>query len=503
MSLFEKIKKVLTDYGFIIIISILGIAVLNFSFQKTCDDITFSMIGNTSVTALLKGALMQGNGRLLGNFFCYLIKYSLFTFIEKTVIWSGIVFLIIKIIDSKNIIANTTIAVLTIYPCDTIFSQVYGWNSGFQNYVFPVLLILFDVFLLLNTEKIKYEILAFILLILTSFTGQFFSENSSLFAVCLAVILLITNIQNKSKLKYIIAYFVSTFFGFILMMTYPHILGTSEKIASYRQYATSFSNLISLALKNYRLISKDFAGYSFLWIILSAAFMILIKNVISKVFSGKLFKISIFVSEIILIGYPIFSLIYSLIIKNQLEFPRYYFNRFLCISLGLYLITILFISLTLIISKNKQGKFTAYSSLLAIISVFPLLVVSPVGARTFYIIFLCFFISGMMGIKNTIEQIKPTKIIYSCGIVTLICVLSVLIMAETDNRYCYNIREKYLNEQIEADETNITLPLLPHQNLVHDDSNSNTWQNYIKNKYNKTIEIDFIEWDKWYQEYYK
>lgn len=83
MSLFGKIKKVLTDYGFIMIISILGIAVLNFSFQKTCDDITFSMIGNTSVTALLKGALMQGNGRLLGNFFCYLIKYSLFTFIEK------------------------------------------------------------------------------------------------------------------------------------------------------------------------------------------------------------------------------------------------------------------------------------------------------------------------------------------------------------------------------------------------------------------------------------
>lgn len=240
-----------------------------------------------------------------------------------------------------------------------------------------------------------------------------------------------------------------------------------------------------------------------MWVILSASFIILIKNFIFHAFSGKLFKILIFASEIILIGYPIFSLIYSLIIKNQLEFPRYYFNRFLCISLGLYLITILFISLTLIISKNKQGKFTAYSSLLAIFSIIPLLVVSPIGARTFYIIFLCFFISGMMGIKNTIEKIKPTKIIYSCGIITLICVLSVLTMAETDNRYCYNIRETYLNEQIKADETNITLPLLPHQNLVHDDSNSNTWQNYIKNKYNKEIQIDFIQWDKWYQEYYK
>lgn len=503
MSLFEKVKKVLTDYGFIMIISILGIAVLNLSFQKTCDDITFSMISNTSVTALLKGALFQGNGRLLGNFFCYLIKYSLFTFIEKTVIWSGIVFLIIKITDSKSIVINTTIAVLTIYPCDTIFSQVYGWNSGFQNYVFPVILILFDVFLIQNTEKIKSEILTFILLILTSFTGQFFSENTSLFAVCLAVILLITNIQNKSKLKYIIAYFASTASGFIFMMIYPHILGTSEKIASYRQYATSFSNLISLALKNFRLISKDFVGYSFLWVILSASFIIIIKNYLSKTFRGKLFKISIFASEIILIGYPSFSLIYSLIIKNQLEFPRYYFNRFLCISLGLYLVTISFLSIALIISKNKQGKFTAYSSLLAIISIIPLLVVSPIGARTFYIIFLCFFISGIMGIKNTIEQIKPTKVIYSCSIISLICVLSVLIMAETDNRYCYNIRDSYLNEQIEAEETNITLPLLPHQNIVHDDSNSNTWQNYIKNKYNKEIEIDFIQWDKWYQEYYR
>jgi len=485
-----------------------SIIFLNYHFPKTCDDITFSLIIDMPFKNLLNLALNQGNGRLLGNFFSYLIKYTWFTVIEKTCIWTGIIFLIIQLVGSKNRIVNTLIAVIMIYPCDSIFAQVYSWNAGFQNYAFPVFIILFDMFLFKNTHRIKSRLNAvftMILLFITAFAGQFFSENSSLFAVCLAIVILICCITEKSGIQYAITYLIATLGGFILMMTYPHILGTSAKISSYRQHADSLETLFALVLKNFRLTAKDFAGYALLWIIVSAAFFVLIRNVLDKVYSNKVWKIVLSVSKIIICAYPAFSLVYSFIAKTPIAFPRYYFSHALCISLSLYVAALLTVSFMLLAGKGieKNDKLPALLIILACLSYAPLLIVSPIGARTFYIPFVCLFLSGMTGLKSTLEKIKVDTTVSFVCVAVLCCVLSVLGMAERDNSYCYQVRENYLSQEIKKGSESVILPLLPHQNLVQDDTNRGAWTNYIKKKYGKEIEYNFMEWNKWYTDYYR
>ncbi|MBR6646421.1 MAG: hypothetical protein IKL09_02765, partial [Clostridia bacterium] len=211
------------------------------------------------------------------------------------------------------------------------------------------------------------------------------------------------------------------------------------------------------------------------------------------------------VSKIIICAYPVFSIFYSLIIKWSITYPRYYFNYTLSMSLILYMMALLTVSVMLLAGKSidKKSKIPAVLIILAMLSIAPLLVVSPIGARTFFIPFVCIFISGMTGLKSTLEKINVNNMFSCVCLIVLCCELSVLGMAELDNRYCSQVRDDYLAQEIENGKDSVTLPLLPHQNIVHDDTNRGAWSNYIRKKYKTEIEYDFVEWNKWYSSYYR
>lgn len=486
-----------------------GIAALNMLFTKTCDDITFSLMSDASIPGLLNGALHQGNGRLFGNFFGYLIHYQWFTILEKTVIWTGIVYLMIKLVGSRSMLVNAGIAAVMIFPCDSIFAQVYAWNAGFQNYAFPVFLILLDVVLLDaagRAEKKTRVVLLTSVMAATAFAAQFFSENSSLFAVCLGVLLVGVSVKTKKyPIGSAITYLVSTACGFALMMTYPHFLGTSKKIASYRQYADSLSGLIALARRNFQLIARNFAGYAVLWILLSAAFVLMIHKMRRQTQLHKTLKSVLFVCELIFCAYPAACLIYSLAIKTPITYPRRYFSIAMCAALMMYAVALLAVCIILLVSKDSAPyeKKSALLVLLAGVSAAPLLVVSPIGARTFYIPFVCLFAAAAVGLRERLEKIPVGKASAPAVIAAVCGVLAVLGMAELDNKYCANVRESYLAEAIENGNESVTLPLLPHQNLLNDDPNKSAWKNYIRKKYDSDIEFSFMEWNQWYNEYYR
>lgn len=506
----KKNKADILFYSCFFAVLFIGLSLMNYCFPKTCDDITFSFISQPSIIRLLQSALMQGNGRLLGNFLCYLISFTGFVVFEKTVVWIGIIVLFILLVGSRNKLLNTVIAVVLIFPCDTVFSQVYAWNSGFQNYVVPVFIILFDMLIIKTVSKIsmKYTKIIFgIILFVSAFSGQFFSENSSLFACCLALFFLLYCVRfKKSSSVYAVVYLIATFGGFVLMMSYPKILGTSEKIASYRQYADSLTSFFSLALKNFRLISKDFASYFLLWSILSFAFLLLINKAFEKSSYNRFIKIALKVSKLIISAYPVYSFFYSVIAENSITFLRYYFSNSVCIALIMYIIALLFVCTLLIMQKSlsEKDKAPIFIFMLSVASLVPLLVVSPIGSRTFYIIFVFMLLSGISILNKYINAVKMKhSLLNSICLLVMCSLLSVLLMAEFDNRYCNTIRNSYLATEIQAGNEEIVLPLLPHQNLVHDDTNTNTWKNYIKRKYNTDVELSFVDWNIWYETYYR
>ncbi len=76
-------------------------------------------------------------------------------------------------------------------------------------------------------------------------------------------------------------------------------------------------------------------------------------------------------------------------------------------------------------------------------------------------------------------------------------------LAENGNNYATNLRLSYLKSEIESGNNDVTLPILPHDNLVHDDDNADAWNFYIEKVYGEEINYRFIEWSQWYNEYYR
>ena len=162
-------------------------------------------------------------------------------------------------------------------------------------------------------------------------------------------------------------------------------------------------------------------------------------------------------------------------------------------------------------SVNKQYKLSAVLMILSMMTMAPLLIVTPIGARTFYLSFVLAFMSGMCVLKNIVEGIKlkksdsknDTKMFYACA-ASLCCVLCVILMAQIDNKYCNNVREAYIAANVTEDTESITLPYVPHQNIIHADDNRGAYRNYMREKYNnKKIKVYFVEWNEWYSDYYK
>ncbi|MCD7826976.1 MAG: DUF6056 family protein [Clostridiales bacterium] len=509
----QRNREILTayiPYFVLFAIIIFTIARLNYLFPYTCDDMTYASADLPGLFSKIKTALMQGSGRFFGNLFGYMISYRFFTVLEKTLIWGGIIFLVMKLAGSKSFLVNAAIAVILIYPCDSIFAQVYAWNAGFQNYTVPVFIILFDVYLFTAIEKTKNRHLKRLLILLltaSSFAGQFFSENSSFFALCLGICILILAVKyRKSSVFPAAVYTAGTALGFAAMFLYPHFLGTSSKIENYRSYAESISGLLSQAVKNYRLIAADFAQYFFLWAVLSAAYLILINKFLIKKHTGGIVKAALTFSRVIIAAYPVFSLIYSLVFKSAIEFPRTYLRYFLCISLGLYATTLTFASVLVLINKDIEihGKATPILFFLSAVSILPLLAVSPIGARTFYITYVCLLLAGIITVGKYIPKININKgMLQAVCITALCCVSFALVMAEKDNSYASSVRLSYLKSEIESGSESVTLPLLPHGNLAHDDSNEGAWNSYIEKNYGTSISYNFIEWNSWYNEYYR
>ncbi len=508
----SKIKDLIKNnsvWEYLLLFAVVTVTVFLLSYlsPRTCDDVTYAFSTQSSLADLLKSSLMQGNGRLFGNFFGYLVSKRVFTVVERTFIWTGIIFLVVKLSGVKNIFVNTVVAAVLIYPADSLFSQVYAWNAGFQNYAFPVFIILFDLYLLRlcsESKNGKVRIFLTFIVILSSFCGQFFSENSSIFAVMLSAFLLVSAFLKKTKKAGYVCYLVSTLSCFAVMMTYPEILGTAEKISSYRGIAGNLGEIINQASENYDIISKNFIEYAFAWIILSSAFLLMI-NTLFESAKTPFFRILLSASRVILIFYPILSIFYSLIFKSAITFPREYLRIILNWSLFLYFAVIFTLCVVVFLKKDsaENSKHSAAVFVLGLASVLPLLVVTPIGGRTFYIPFICFLLSGLMGCKDGIPDKLKTKQSALVAFAVLFCCSIMLVCAQKDNNYAYNVRLNYIEKQLENGETQLILPELPHSNLVHDDTNSGTWNFFFNKKSETPVYYEFRSWNSWYTEYRK
>lgn len=483
---------------------------LNFNFVKTCDDINFiTMAQERNWKAVAESALTMGNGRFIGNFLTYLVGIDKLIIAEKTVVWFVLILAAKYFIKSNSFIVNTLLAAVLIFPSDSIFAQNFGWNAGFQIYTVSIAIILIDILIIKESKNINNKALSIVLylfLILSSFLGQFFAENSSLFAVLSAIILIIESKKRGNvKFLYSLTYFFTTAVGFGLMMVLPKVFGTYSKIAYYRKYPTDLKSLFQIFNKNLIIISRDAGKYFVLWFIVSAGCLLTIKK-IREISSEKKFDTLFQLLKLVIIIYPFFSFSYAVIFKIGMAFPSAYLSIILRAAFVIYIICVLSVNFICLFGKKfKNLDKTPYLCALAgLLATAPLLFVSPIGARLFFLPFICLLFSGVIELKEETEKREKdltfTKLLSVC---LILAVSAPLCLAVRDNRFAYSVRENYIKTQISEGETDLTLPLLPNENIVHEDENVTAWQNYFSTFTDKDINYQFITWNDWYAKYYK
>lgn len=427
---------------------------------------------------------------------------------QRAVTWTGIFVFSYIYLGFNSFPVFLLLTLLTLFPGAGIYSEVYTWASGFENYVPPVFLFLICLVILdYLSKKEKHNVRDLPLYILLSglaLASQFFSENSSLYFFVVSLFLLIaTKIKNKKlDLGYLLTTFI-TLAGFIFMMISPPFFRSpGEEVIAYRSVPDSLASLVTTAFNNYRSFADCLSSCIFLIFAVSFSLVCYIKKNDLK---GKIIS----VSKFIFIFYPIYS-IYCAYFYDKFQIPGINLHKIINIILPLaYTLLAAYVALKTIKDKKNSKYFNkgAVIFILAIVSFVPLLVVSPVGGRTFYVTYVSLALSSAVFFYDNIKDIKiraPVRERVKRAASLVLAFLMIITLSSSVNlKYADNMRSEYLEEELDKGSKNIVIPLLPYNAMIHTNGSRYYWDLYFYYIGEEDINYRFESWDVWFYEKYE
>lgn len=490
---------------------LLAAVYLCYCFPLTGDDLFFKGITFGSFSDALNYGLTFGNGRILGNIgIVYLVHNDLLRILVKAFCLLGIIYFSGKLCNIKSVPGYAAITLIVFGVSSQIFSETISWTAGFQNYVTPVCLTL----ICLTIIKYLYEnaphkrrlirVFLYVLLCVIAFASQLYAENSTVFQCILAVVLVICIRKFTKKFNMAaILYAVFSILGAAVMFLVPSLYGVADKLDEYRGTAHGITGLLSTAVQNIRVLSGIMILSFVLFFFLSAACLLTIRKCKAP-WMGKWKKIFQFV----LILTPMYALFHSLLIDKWV-LPDFYIKIVFDLILLLCYFAVVF-AVILSLPKSREKIYLIIIYLSGFVATAPLLAVSPVGARLVFLPYLCFTLFALYFIKYLhAEQLiglpaNRLKTAGTAGVAACLALMLVLCLCFTNVRYVDTLRTSYIEEQMERHASEITIPMLPSNSLVHNDTvTHNTYDRYYF--YDKPGDIDFyvMDYSIWLENYKK
>ena len=258
------------------------------------DDWFFSTRHTLQPAALWEQLVIQWttlNGRVLGNISA--IFFSGLPFLRelcKTGIVFGTVMVLNRLIfPQKEMTAFprwffTALTSCMIYLMPrTLFRQTYNWMSGFFNYVPGTLLIL--IYFYLIRDHFKGKILSLPsgnlpLIFILGFAAQLFSENLTIYALCISFGLVVWYLLEHKKCHIaMIVHLLGSISGAAVMFLSPNYRRISEGQDAYRTMEFSFEGLLEIFEENYSgVVRYTFRDYSPILLLLSGCALILLSK---------------------------------------------------------------------------------------------------------------------------------------------------------------------------------------------------------------------------------
>lgn len=470
-----------------------------FFFPYTQDDWEW---GSYLGIDLLTSYFADYNGRWASNILVIILTRC--RILKAIIICLTLVFLVII---AKNFINKERknliylIAILLLLMPHNIIAQAIAWTSGYVNYVQPVLLILFYIYInksIFTKEEIKTSNKWLIPMLLFGFITSLMIENITIYNVVLSLFIIIYYYTYTKKLKLTnIFYSIGSILGAIFMFSngaYRNMFNSLDNYQTIKQ-----GNLIIKAIKSYfgKIHSYLFQNNIILNIFIAVVALILVYSFFSKNKNKikKSVKVLLIISSILIIGYISYQAFIYIANNTNIFITNKYKNG--AEGLGNILFGLSVILIILLCIKDKNRKFRLLFEIFSIILlVAPLFIVNPIGPRNFFAPYFIFTIFAVDLFDYTILKPKINVSIYLLGITLVLVIFYFIIYAQIfiiDNK-----RTNYLKTHQE--QSPLYLPNIPNEDYFHyGNPKKNSFIRKYKIFYNidKDTKVIFIDYNEW------
>ncbi|USG06608.1 DUF6056 family protein [Latilactobacillus sakei] len=482
----EAIKK----YGFFFLVFIF-FGYLSINFPLTGDDLNWGI--TTLKNYFGSGQFLNYDGRYAGNSLIIIASHSaVFKVLSYAGITTLVVYLAAHLINNvRQLERNTLLILILVLTMSTeLFAQVLGWNAGFFNYmaslVYPLIIINLVKYHYSDWQASKYLRYSILIAVL-SIISCFFVEHVTLLNLAVATILMGYMLYQKKKNYLVIANFIGTYIGGILMFSNKAYLNILLHHDSYRE--TSFS-----LTKVYHIISQQMDFYllidnPIITVLLAVILGYLIIKNLQKRSGNKLGTVVSYLELSILIAF--------------IEFHYILFNTFLKDFGHRYLVSCLLSILFLLVIVIEMAKLSLethnieYIALIAaaIVLIVPFFVVTPFGPRGAFASYFCLCLL-VVALCNELNAVK-----FSLPIIRIMMVMVVIFYAGLATRIGHASRIK--NDFITYQEKHNTpkdyrlyleVPYNQYYWAVHPQATDSSYRGYYKIK---TIGGKLVPYAKW------
>lgn len=472
---------------------------LQYGYPMTSDDLYFRhAVDFDGFGQMLDYVLHFGSGRFLGNLGTMLTVRNewlriFWKSLGMTAMYGGLLYLLpIRKIEIALLGAG-----LLLFPSVKMYAQVYVWTMGFQIYVMPIAIFIMALICRTQIKKaggwIRTVLLSAVIFSL-SLISQLFVEHCTLIFLLISLFLAVSDYRKKEKAYLLVGdgvLIVGNLIGAALMFLGPSLLGgDTGGVEGYRQVPATIVELAASIYHNGASAGRYLSGCLGVW----AALMwgVLQENEREKGnIVGK-------VLESLVIGLTGFSAVHLVALEEVIRkgTDAVYFIVFLT--------QLCFLLIFLGYSLKRRKRKAALGVSGAIVSILPLMVVSPISPRVFFLSWFFLFSTALLIFEQRSEEKKR---LFQCSTIRMLLLGMGIALAviSAEWRYGNELRIIYVERMTRENPKmrEISLPRLPNGRLLQADADSNYW-NYVLKDYlgldpdgPEKIDITWYDWYNW------
>lgn len=395
------------------------------------------------------------NGRYIGNILEILVvRNLLLRMVVYTVVSMLVLWMILRLIHKENSRAFLvmTFTALLLMP-NPIFKQTYAWFAGFNNYVTSALcaLVILGMVIQIVTYRGQqpkhYQKIELILFYLACLAGQLLMESVTLYNMAIIGVGLIVYwmMYRKINTKLLIGLGFACI-GSVIMFSNPNYLNMLSGNTSYQKVgaATSLSDKVIETM----LRTIPYHGYFTSGVFLTVLALVLLYVLYH---SPKFLNLAARYKIILTLGIVCFT-VYKYIVYDGFKLADMVhvpwialLNSSVCliyfcaIAIGVYFVGL-----------PRPALLTVYFCFASIVIVeLPLFVVSPVGPRSFYFVYLLWLIVLLTLLKQIHLPMRRTTVIFgSIALVSSLLFLSVFsFMTYTNHQRIEKLKDEAAHAQ--------------------------------------------------------